>query len=160
MESGVGRVAATGAVAISGASRSGGAVWGRVGRAAECSSRMRGGGVGWTQAVTSNIVFFIPRRSAALCISLFALVQKDRGQWEEAEKLFMQVMETRKTKLGADHPSTLTSMANLAFTWKHQGRHADALALMKDCAQARQRVLGAKHPYTLSSLAIIANWSG
>lgn len=39
-----------------------------------------------------------------------------RGRWEEAEQLEAQVIETRKTKLGADHPSTLTSMANLAFT--------------------------------------------
>ncbi len=31
-------------------------------------------------------------------------------------------METRKTKLGADHPDTLTSMANLASTYRNQGR--------------------------------------
>ena len=67
-------------------------------------------------------------------------------------------METSKTKLGADHPDTLTSMNNLAFTWKDQGRHTDALALMDDCAQARQRVLGAVHPDTLSSLAAVAKW--
>ncbi len=67
-------------------------------------------------------------------------------------------METRKTKLGADHPHTLTSMNNLAFTWKGQGRHTDALTLMEDCARARQRVLGADHPYTRSSLATIAKW--
>src|SRR5205814_9630993 len=36
--------------------------------------------------------------------SLFALVLLDKGLWEEAEKLFVQVMETSKTKLGADHP--------------------------------------------------------
>ncbi len=34
-----------------------------------------------------------------------------QGRWTEAETLEVQVMETRKTKLGADHPSTLTSMA-------------------------------------------------
>ncbi|KAK3364216.1 P-loop containing nucleoside triphosphate hydrolase protein, partial [Lasiosphaeria hispida] len=49
-------------------------------------------------------------------ISLFALVLLNRGKWKEAEKLFMQVMETRKTKLGANHPDTLSSMANLAST--------------------------------------------
>ncbi|KAK4232924.1 hypothetical protein C8A03DRAFT_19895, partial [Achaetomium macrosporum] len=79
------------------------------------------------------------------------------GHWVEAEKLFEQVMESFKTKLGADHPSTLTSMHNLAFTWKDQGRHSDALALMRDCAQARQRVLPAEHPDTLSSLAAVAD---
>ncbi|KAH8894405.1 hypothetical protein GQ53DRAFT_604319, partial [Thozetella sp. PMI_491] len=36
--------------------------------------------------------------------SLFALVVKDRGRWDEAERLEVEVMETRKTKLGADHP--------------------------------------------------------
>jgi hypothetical protein len=30
----------------------------------------------------------------------------------------LQVMETRKKKLGADYPDTLTSMNNLSFTWK------------------------------------------
>jgi len=30
----------------------------------------------------------------------------------------VQVMETRKRVLGAEHPFTLTSMANLAHTWK------------------------------------------
>ncbi|KAJ5255628.1 hypothetical protein N7497_006886 [Penicillium chrysogenum] len=41
------------------------------------------------------------------------------GRWEEAEQLFIQVIETSKTKLGANHPDTLTSMANLAVTLWH-----------------------------------------
>jgi hypothetical protein len=83
----------------------------------------------------------------------------DSGRWDEAEKLEIQVMETRKTKLGADHPDTLSSMGNLAFTWKSQGRHKDALALMQDCVKAQQRVLGLKHPDTLSSLGTVSEWS-
>jgi hypothetical protein len=39
-------------------------------------------------------------------------------------------METSKTKLGVDHPDTLTSMNNLAFTWKGIGRYEDALRLI------------------------------
>jgi hypothetical protein len=58
----------------------------------------------------------------------------NQGRWEEAEKLDVEVMETFKTKLVADHASTLTSMNNLAFTWKSQSRDADALALMDRCA--------------------------
>lgn len=49
-----------------------------------------------------------------------ASTYRNQGRREEAEKLELQVMETRKTKLGADHPSTLTSMNNLAFTLKAQ----------------------------------------
>ena len=40
------------------------------------------------------------------------------GRWDEAETLRRQVMETRKKKLGADHPDTLGSMNNLAHTAK------------------------------------------
>lgn len=68
-------------------------------------------------------------------------------------------METRKRVLGEEHPSTLISMANLAFTWKDQGRHADALALMKDCAQARQQVLGPEHADTIWSLSAVYDWN-
>ena len=35
----------------------------------------------------------------------------NQGWWKEAEELEMQVMETRKRVLGAEHPDTLTSMA-------------------------------------------------
>ncbi|KAL7919126.1 hypothetical protein ACQKWADRAFT_302391 [Trichoderma austrokoningii] len=67
-------------------------------------------------------------------------------------------MEISKTKLGADHPSTLTSMNNLAFTWKSQDRHDDALALMRRCAQTQHRVLGPMHPNTISSQSMVEKW--
>ena len=35
-------------------------------------------------------------------------------------------METRNTKLGADHPSTLKSTGNLALTYWNQGRWEEA----------------------------------
>jgi len=35
-------------------------------------------------------------------------------------------METRKRVLGEEHPHTLASMANLAYTWKHQSRNKEA----------------------------------
>ncbi|KAH7631266.1 hypothetical protein B0T09DRAFT_339512 [Sordaria sp. MPI-SDFR-AT-0083] len=52
-------------------------------------------------------------------------------------------METSKAKLEADHPDTLTSMADLAFRWNSQGRHEDALALMQDHIEAEARE---RHP--------------
>jgi hypothetical protein len=70
----------------------------------------------------------------------------------------VQVMETCKTKLGADHPSTLTTMNNLAFTWKGQGRDAEALRLMEDCVPRLKRVFGIQHPHFLSSYATLSKW--
>ena len=54
-------------------------------------------------------------------MAIVGLAYKLRGQWDAAKELEVQVMETRKKKLGADHPYTLTSMANLASTYYNQG---------------------------------------
>jgi hypothetical protein len=66
------------------------------------------------------------------------------------------VIENRKKKLGADHPSTLTSINNLAFTWNGTGRKTEAIRLMEECIRSRKRVLGLDHPYTLSSCTTLA----
>ncbi|KAF2836644.1 hypothetical protein M501DRAFT_1018536 [Patellaria atrata CBS 101060] len=50
-------------------------------------------------------------------------------------------METRKRVLGEEHPDTLTSMANLAFTFKLQ-----------------TQILGPQHPYVISSVATLNQW--
>jgi hypothetical protein len=67
-------------------------------------------------------------------------------------------METSKKKLGADHPDTLTSVNNLAFTWKASGRETKAVRLIEECIQSQKRVLGLDHPYTLSSCTALAAW--
>jgi Tetratricopeptide repeat len=46
----------------------------------------------------------------------------DEGRWKEAEKLAIQVMETRKRVLGVEHPDTLISMGKLASIYSNQGR--------------------------------------
>lgn len=46
-----------------------------------------------------------------------------------------------KRVFGAEHPDTLRSMCNLAFTWKGRGRDTEALGLLKkECVQLRTRV--------------------
>ena len=68
----------------------------------------------------------------------------------------MQVMETSKTKLGADHPSTLTSMANLASTFWNQGRWEEAEKLDVQVMETRKTKLGADHPDTLTTINNLA----
>ena len=78
--------------------------------------------------------------------------------WDETEKLEAQVMETRKTKLGADHPHTMSSIQNLAFTWKDQNRSIEAMALMRQCVQLRHQALETNHPDLLSFLVTLDKW--
>jgi tetratricopeptide (TPR) repeat protein len=75
------------------------------------------------------------------------------GRYNEAEELFVQVMETRKAKLGADHPYTLTSIANLASTYRNQGRWDAAEELEVQVIETSKAKLGADHRDTLTSLA-------
>ncbi|KAF2022756.1 hypothetical protein EK21DRAFT_82486, partial [Setomelanomma holmii] len=78
--------------------------------------------------------------------------------WKEAEELFVQVMETRKRVLGKEHPDTLTSMANLAFTLKSLSRNQEALSLIETCFQLCKNVLGEQHPHTKSVHATLGRW--
>ena len=48
--------------------------------------------------------------------AILSSVYRLRGRWDIAEELEVQVVETRKKKLGVDHPGTLSSIANLAAT--------------------------------------------
>ena len=65
-------------------------------------------------------------------------------------------METSLRVLGAEHPSTLASMANLASTYRNQGRWKEAEELDVQVMETRKRVLGAEHPSTLTSMANLA----
>ena len=65
-------------------------------------------------------------------------------------------METSKTKLGVDHPDTLTSMANLASTYRSQGRWDKAEKLDVEVMETSKTKRGSDHPDTLSSMNNLA----
>ena len=58
-------------------------------------------------------------------------------------------MEMRKKLLGAEHPSTLTSMGNLASTYLNKGRWNEAEQLDVQVMEMRKKLLDAEHPDTL-----------
>jgi len=59
--------------------------------------------------------------------------------------------------LGAEHPSTLTSMNNLASTYADQGRWKEAEELFVQVMETRKRVFGVEHPSTLNSMNNLAS---
>jgi len=79
------------------------------------------------------------------------------GRYKEAETSFEEVFQMRKKVLGEDHPSTLTSLAKLAWTYWDQGRWLEAEVLEVQVMETRRRVLGAEHPDTLASMANLAS---
>ena len=59
--------------------------------------------------------------------------------------------------LGAEHPSTLSSITNLASTYRNQGRWKEAEELFVQVMETSSRVLGQEHPSTLTSMANLAS---
>jgi hypothetical protein len=49
------------------------------------------------------------------------------GRWKDAEKLRVQVMEVRRTRLCAHHPDTQLSMVNLASMLTTSGQNPEGL---------------------------------
>ncbi|KAN0069055.1 TPR-like protein [Elaphomyces granulatus] len=62
-----------------------------------------------------------------------------------------------KMALGPEHPSTLSSMANLAFIYWNQGRWKEAEELEVLVMETRKTVLGQEHPDTLSTMNNLAS---
>jgi hypothetical protein len=78
---------------------------------------------------------------------------------KKAEELEVQVMETRKRTLGQEHPSTLSSMNNLALTLCKQRRwmESEVLEVLEvQTMETRKMVLGQEYPLTLTSIANLA----
>jgi hypothetical protein len=67
-------------------------------------------------------------------------------------------MEASKRKLGEDHPSTLTSMNNLAWPYWKTERLEEAKAFMRHYVPLLRAKLGASHPNYLSAAETLARW--
>jgi Tetratricopeptide repeat len=59
--------------------------------------------------------------------------------------------------LGAEHPSMLVSMVNLALTYSNKGWFKEAEGLEVQVIETRKRVLGVEHPDTLTSIMNLAS---
>jgi len=68
------------------------------------------------------------------------------------------VIETRKRVLSDEHPYTLSSMHNLAYTLWSQSCYKEAVAWIESCFQSREQVLGRQHLDTQSSLKTLDSW--
>lgn len=68
---------------------------------------------------------------------------------EATGQLTTFVYETRKKKLGEEHPETLKALGELAFFYIQAGNYKEALELLEKACESMSRVLGDEHPDTL-----------
>ncbi|MDR0882681.1 MAG: tetratricopeptide repeat protein, partial [Candidatus Adiutrix sp.] len=74
-----------------------------------------------------------------------------QGDYQGASLLYQQGLDLLTKSVGPEHPSTLTSLSNLAATYRDLGDYARALELDQKALEARERILGPEHPDTLTS---------
>jgi CHAT domain-containing protein/tetratricopeptide (TPR) repeat protein len=80
------------------------------------------------------------------------------GQYAKGLQRALKTLELAKNQLGAEHPSTLNTMNNLAFLYKEQGRFKEAEPLFKQCLVVAEKIYGLDHPEVagiLNNLALL-----
>jgi hypothetical protein len=80
----------------------------------------------------------------------------DLGRNKAARELLEQVIRIRETTQPKTHPSTLTTMSNLAGVLVSRGKYADAEAINRQTLEIREEVLGKTHPDTLTTMSNLA----
>ncbi|GGM32530.1 tetratricopeptide repeat protein [Dactylosporangium sucinum] len=79
-----------------------------------------------------------------------------RGQLQEAEEAYREIVDARAHALGWDHPDTLTARDQHATVLRDLDRLAEALVECDEVLTARMRILGEDHPDTLTSRSHLA----
>ena len=77
---------------------------------------------------------------------------RDQGRYEDAEQLFVKVIEGRLRLLGEKHEHTQLSLAELAKIYTDQGRHDAAEQLLIKTLEIRRRLYGDKDVLTQTRL--------
>jgi tetratricopeptide (TPR) repeat protein len=80
----------------------------------------------------------------------------DRAEYAAAELLYKRALAIYETILGSDHPSTATSLNNLALLYNNQGDFAAAEPLYKRAIVIREKTQGPEHPALATSLNNLA----
>ncbi|KID85971.1 kinesin light chain [Metarhizium guizhouense ARSEF 977] len=85
------------------------------------------------------------------------------GQYQKAERMYRQTLQLKEKVLGKEHPSTLSSMNNLALVLSYLGKYEEAKQMHRQTLQLKEKVLGKEHPDTLDSmnnLALVLSYLG
>ncbi|KAK0362327.1 hypothetical protein LTR94_019824 [Friedmanniomyces endolithicus] len=80
----------------------------------------------------------------------------EQGDLNDALGMATAAITARSQQLGAEHESTLWSIAMVVSTYRSQGRWKEAEELEVKVMETRVRVLGGEHPDTLTSMANLA----
>jgi tetratricopeptide (TPR) repeat protein len=71
------------------------------------------------------------------------------GRYQDAERLFLELLPQIKAALGENHPNTLQTLLDLGLVYYHQAKYVDAESMYLECMERTTDALGMDHPNTL-----------
>lgn len=78
---------------------------------------------------------------------------REQGKYDDAERLYRQVLAKRRTELGDRHASTVSTLDQLGATLYMKGDLVGAEELLLEALEARRATLGDSHPDTVASVS-------
>jgi tetratricopeptide (TPR) repeat protein len=99
-------------------------------------------------------------RELAVSLSNLAVLQRARGEVEEAESTLLRVLGVTQRLVGPDHPDLATPLNNLADLYVADGRDQQAEELFLRAVRLRDQAGYRPAPEMLSNLAVIARRQG
>ena len=84
-----------------------------------------------------------------IAMNHLARAYSEADRFDDALKLFRDVLRLTTETLGPDHPDTLRDMVNLGAAYRDVGRPAKALPLFESALERMKEVLDPDHPDAL-----------
>lgn len=103
------------------------------------------------ESVTEQWTAVLDDDDKTWCCTGLGRLYESMSRWVEAERCCLRALEIRKSELGERHPSTATSLNNLAVFYSYTNRFPEAVTTMSEALNIWQEQLGSEHPHTLSS---------
>jgi tetratricopeptide (TPR) repeat protein len=92
----------------------------------------------------------------ARLMTQLAMYQKALGQYPDAERLYLRVLDIDRKTYGDDHPEVAIDLNNLATLLQHTNRLADAEPLLRQALDINRKAYGDDHPSVATALSNLA----
>ena len=94
--------------------------------------------------------------SMIAAMNVLGVVLTNKGDFDEAERLFAQVWKVRRERWADDHPRTLATINAFGVLRREQKKYEQAESLLRQALEGRQRKLGPDHPACFESMHELA----
>jgi tetratricopeptide (TPR) repeat protein len=104
-----------------------------------------------------------PHPALAEALNDLAILQQEKGQYEESEKLLLEAISIKRRLYGHNHVEIASGLNNLAFVLQDKGDLARAEASYLEALHIQRALLPAVHPEianTLNNLAFVEDDKG